>query len=157
MITKVKKSKRFNTLTGILYAILASLKDLLFDNGKWFGLLLLCFFFGFLGAHRFAVKKWKSGIFYLLTLGIFGIGVIIDLIYIVRNRFTDAKWNYIKSQFTGIQRFGVFIILLAALQLLYLYHSQIPYLDETVIKIFETIQQYLQQAIKYILDTAKNI
>ena len=40
--------------------------------------VILCWAFGFLGVHRFYEKKIFSGIIYLLTFGVLGIGVIID-------------------------------------------------------------------------------
>ena len=40
-------------------------------------LLLICL--GIFGAHRFYIDKTTSGILYLLTCGIFGIGIIIDI------------------------------------------------------------------------------
>ncbi len=43
---------------------------------------LLWFFLGFLSAHRFYLGKWGSGILYLLTGQLFGIGWIIDLFLI---------------------------------------------------------------------------
>lgn len=42
--------------------------------------LLLCFFLGVLGAHKFYEGKIGMGILYLFTLGLFGFGVIIDFI-----------------------------------------------------------------------------
>lgn len=42
--------------------------------------LLLCFFLGFLGGHKFYEGKIGMGILYILTAGLFGIGVIIDFI-----------------------------------------------------------------------------
>jgi hypothetical protein len=53
--------------------------------------LLLCIFLGYLGVHRFYVNKICSGIFYLLTAGIFGFGVFIDLILILSGSFRDDR------------------------------------------------------------------
>ncbi len=39
---------------------------------------ILLTFLGFLGLHRFYIGKWLTGIVYLLTLGLFGIGLIYD-------------------------------------------------------------------------------
>ncbi len=52
------------------------------QKNKWVA-LLLCFFIGFLGAHRFYEGKVGSGILYLLTGGLLGIGVIIDFIILL--------------------------------------------------------------------------
>lgn len=40
---------------------------------------LLLAFLGILGIHRMYMGKWISGILYLLTAGVFGLGVIYDL------------------------------------------------------------------------------
>jgi TM2 domain-containing membrane protein YozV len=39
---------------------------------------LLLTFLGVLGVHRFYMGKWGTGILYLLTLGLFGIGLLYD-------------------------------------------------------------------------------
>ncbi len=49
------------------------------QKNKWVA-LLLCFFLGFLGAHKFYEGKVGMGILYIFTGGLFGIGVIIDFI-----------------------------------------------------------------------------
>lgn len=60
--------------------------------------LLLCFFFGGLGVHRFYVGKIGTGIVQVLTLGGFGIWALIDLILIGCGVFKDkdgglvAEW-----------------------------------------------------------------
>jgi len=41
---------------------------------------LLLTFLGMFGAHRFYLGKWGTGILYLLTLGLFGIGIIYDFL-----------------------------------------------------------------------------
>ncbi len=51
----------------------------------------LCFFFGFLGIHRFIVGKKGTGILYLCTGGLLGVGVLFDLIAIIGGRFTDER------------------------------------------------------------------
>lgn len=47
------------------------------EKNKWVA-FLLCFFLGFLGAHKFYEGKILMGILYLFTCGLFCIGWIID-------------------------------------------------------------------------------
>lgn len=51
-------------------------------KNKWVS-LLLCFFLGVFGAHKFYEGKILLGIVYLFTLGLFGIGVIVDFIVLL--------------------------------------------------------------------------
>lgn len=51
-------------------------------KNKWLA-LLLCFFVGFLGAHRFYEGKILSGILYFFTGGLMGLGVLADLVLIL--------------------------------------------------------------------------
>lgn len=50
---------------------------------------LLCLFLGVLGVHRFYTGKIFTGIIYLCTFGLFGIGVFIDLVLIITGHFSD--------------------------------------------------------------------
>ena len=54
---------------------------------------MLCFFFGWLGVHRFYVGKVGTGIIQLFTFGGFGIWMLIDFIMIVVGAFTDKAGN----------------------------------------------------------------
>jgi TM2 domain-containing membrane protein YozV len=51
--------------------------------------LLLCFFFGLFGVHRFYVGKIGTGILMIFTGGGFLIWLLIDFIMICCNKFTD--------------------------------------------------------------------
>ncbi len=60
-------------------------------------LVLLCFFFGVLGIHRFYVGKIGTGILMLLTLGGFGIWLLIDMIVIACGGFRDKQGLLIRQ------------------------------------------------------------
>lgn len=51
-------------------------------RNKWTA-LFLCLFFGALGIHRFYEGKVVTGLLYLCTLGLFGIGIFIDFLIIL--------------------------------------------------------------------------
>ena len=57
--------------------------------------LLLCFFVGVFGVHRFYVGKTGTGIAMIFTFGGLGIWVLIDFIMIIVGGFTDANGKYV--------------------------------------------------------------
>ena len=59
--------------------------------------ILLCFFLGAFGIHRFYVGKIGTGILQILTLGGLGIWVLIDFIVIVTGSFKDKEELPIKA------------------------------------------------------------
>jgi len=61
------------------------------SDEKKLTLILLCYFFGCFGIHRFYTGKILSGIFMLLTLGCVGIWMFIDLALIIMGKFTDKE------------------------------------------------------------------
>ena len=73
---KIERKPKFNKTTTLLLSILG--------------------FIGFAGIHRFYVGKAGTGVLWFLTLGLFGIGTIIDLIMIASGRFTDKSGKYVE-------------------------------------------------------------
>jgi TM2 domain-containing membrane protein YozV len=53
--------------------------------------VMLCFFLGALGVHRFYVGKIGTGIVQLLTFGGLGIWALVDFIMLVTGNFKDGE------------------------------------------------------------------
>ncbi|MHA1125215.1 MAG: NINE protein [Candidatus Heimdallarchaeota archaeon] len=66
--------------------------------------LLLCWFLGVFGVHRFYLGRIGSGVLYLCTQGLWGIGLIVDLILIAIGDFRDdrglrvTEWEELSSR-----------------------------------------------------------
>lgn len=60
--------------------------------------LLLCIFLGIFGVHRFYVGKIGTGIIWLLTGGIFGIGWLFDIFSIAIDDFYDFQGRELWSR-----------------------------------------------------------
>jgi TM2 domain-containing membrane protein YozV len=59
--------------------------------------ILLCFFLGAFGVHRFYVGKIGTGLLMLVTFGALGIWTLVDFILIVVGSFKDKQGRVIKS------------------------------------------------------------
>ena len=51
--------------------------------------LLLCIFLGLFGIHRFYVGKVGTGLIYMFSWGLFGVGWIVDIVMIATGSFKD--------------------------------------------------------------------
>ena len=66
-------------------------------NKEWLVTLLLCFFLGGFGIHRFYTGHTGIGIIQLLTLGGCGIWPLIDFIIIILGKFEDSEGKLLKK------------------------------------------------------------
>jgi TM2 domain-containing membrane protein YozV len=60
--------------------------------------VVLTVLLGYLGAHRFYVGKVGTGIIYLFTAGLLGIGWIIDIFTVLFGNFTDKTGSFVKPK-----------------------------------------------------------
>lgn len=58
---------------------------------------LLCWFIGFVGAHKFYEGKTGMGILYIFTGGLFGVGMLVDWFVILLGKAKDKEGNQISK------------------------------------------------------------
>lgn len=57
--------------------------------------LILWLLVGVFGGHRFYVGKVGTGLLWLFTFGLFGLGVLVDLVLILTGAFTTKRGEYL--------------------------------------------------------------
>jgi TM2 domain-containing membrane protein YozV len=67
------------------------------NESKWITTLLLCWFLGLFGFHRFYTGHTVTGAIQLLTFGGCGIWTLIDFITIIAGNYKDANGYPIKD------------------------------------------------------------
>ncbi len=122
-----------NSFLNILKGTGQAARDKAGEAGPWLLLSVLCVFLGFLGVHRFAVKRWGTGVLYLLTLGFLGIGVLVDLVALLEGHFKDSQGHCIPPGLSALQRWAVFSLVLIGLQWVLLHHTGIPLVNQGVL------------------------
>ena len=66
------------------------------SDKRFTAVLLLCFFLGFFGLHRFYVGRSITGAVQLATLGGLGLWALADLIVIVIENFRDKEGRAVR-------------------------------------------------------------
>lgn len=59
--------------------------------------LVLCLFLGTFGIHRFYVGKTFTGLIWMLSLGLLGLGTFLDIIMIIVGTFKDKDGMSLES------------------------------------------------------------
>lgn len=114
---------------------------------SWLLVLILCFFLGVFGIHNFYTKKIKIGIIQFITLGGLGIWALIDLIFIIQQKFKDKDGNIIreKESENKVLKFVIgFMIVSIIISIIYtigLINKVILYKNNDYVKDFEEISQ----------------
>lgn len=64
-----------------------------YENSKksWLVALLLSIFLGHFGLHRFYLGRYITGILWLITVGVFGVGIFVDIILIATKNLTPVN------------------------------------------------------------------
>ncbi len=86
--TNMRRSDTKNVMKGVRYGV---------SDKSRIVALLLCFFLGIWGVHYFYVGKKGMGVVYIFTFGLFGIGILVDMIRIACGTFRDSYGLLLKQ------------------------------------------------------------
>ena len=84
------------------------------ENKNAYLYLFLMISLGYLGLHRFYLNKNATGILYLLTAGVFGVGVILDSIISTFSLIRDNKGMVIAGAYS-LQKITLALLVLLVL------------------------------------------
>ena len=73
---------------------------------------ILSWFLGYFGIHRFYTGKVWTGILYLLTGGLWGVGVFFDNLFILMNCYKDKEGNLEEKELKTSWKQRIFIIII---------------------------------------------
>ena len=91
------KEIKDNAVVCIHCGVSAVPGDFFTDQKEWLVTLLLCFFLGYLGIHRFYTGHTGIGVAQLLTFGGCGIWWLIDFIIILLGDYKDSEGRPLKK------------------------------------------------------------
>ena len=80
--------------------------------------VIFCLLLGLFGGHRFYTGSKKLGTLYLVSLGLVGVGVVADLIKIIKGDYKDKNNNYVEKPHRIIRAGCVAVLILALILLL---------------------------------------
>jgi TM2 domain-containing membrane protein YozV len=63
---------------------------------SWWLTSVMAVLFGMFGVHRFMVGKIGTGLIWAFSLGCYGVGQLVDIIYLLMGKFTDTNGHTIE-------------------------------------------------------------
>lgn len=93
--TSLTSKKSNNNNNNNFFASNLSNEDLVSDKNKIVA-IVLCVFLGWFGVHRFYTGHIKLGVVYLFSMGICGLGVLVDLILLCTHNYKDSLGNVLE-------------------------------------------------------------
>jgi hypothetical protein len=61
------------------------------SDRSWMATVVICFLFGWLGAHRYYTRHYGTAVIQTITLGVCGIWTFIDFVMLLTDKFNDSS------------------------------------------------------------------